>query len=107
MRNTKIKYIKCPYCGTEYLPAEIFLPKTIVGDPKDIEKSDTGEIISYSDTTYDITEKYICDRCNKAFKIKARLFFDTEKDLKNDFNDDYCSVKSKQLSLFETNDTDN
>lgn len=105
MKTIELKYIKCPICGAEYLPAEIFLPNSIIGKPTDIEKSEFGKIVYYSDTQYDTAETYICDYCNKAFKVRSRLSFEVEKDSKNDFTEDYCTELPRQISLDELYDT--
>ena len=64
MGNKKIDKITCPYCGREYLPAEIFYPKSVLGNPYDIQRDYTGKILDYFDDTYDNTETYVCDVCN-------------------------------------------
>lgn len=37
--------IKCPFCDTEYLPGEIYLPKHFLGQPIDIERDIAGNIL--------------------------------------------------------------
>lgn len=35
---TKYQVIRCPQCGAEYLPGEIYLPKYFLGQPKNVSK---------------------------------------------------------------------
>ena len=37
--------IRCPHCGCEYLPAEIYLPNDFLGYPTNIIKDEKGEIL--------------------------------------------------------------
>ena len=37
--------INCPYCNIEYLPGEIFIPNYIIGQPKEIERDEDGNIV--------------------------------------------------------------
>ena len=39
--------IRCPNCGCEYLPGEIYLPNYFVGQPTDIIKNNEGEVLGY------------------------------------------------------------
>ena len=44
-KENKVKHIiKCPYCGAEYLPEEIYYPDSFFGKPRDIVKNSKGEI---------------------------------------------------------------
>lgn len=69
--------IKCPNCGCEYLPAELFYPKTFFGEPTDIVKDETGAILGYSGADMNTSETYLCDKCNKSFSIEATVAFKT------------------------------
>lgn len=79
--------IKCPYCGAEYLPGEIFLPKHFLGQPKDIEKDFRGIILEYSGIEQDLTESYTCDYCKNIFSVKADIRYKVEEkvDLSNSY----------------------
>lgn len=70
--------IKCPHCGQQYLPSEIFIPEYLFGKPEDIVKSPTGEII-YLDyqkgKAPELVERYTCDNCDKPFVVEASLSF--------------------------------
>lgn len=74
--------IKCPYCGEEYLPEEIFISEDFKNIVKNITKED-GKIVFYlGDSWADnpIKETYECDSCAHSFKVYADLVFKTEKD---------------------------
>lgn len=101
MRTTKPRIIKCPRCGREYLPAEIFYPKYFFGEVSDIIKDQNGEIISYRGESINPIETYICDGCQTALKVTARVNFDVEIDEKNDFYYDATTKPEEKFSLFE------
>lgn len=46
--SNKDLVIKCPSCGCEYLPGEIYLPNVLIGQPKDVERDCMGTIITLS-----------------------------------------------------------
>lgn len=87
MKLRKTEVITCPHCGREYLPAEIFISDGFFGKPTFIDRDIYGKILDYCGTNIDNTETYICDGCNKSFKITARLSFSTAE--KDDFDTDY------------------
>ena len=102
-KKEKLTVIKCPYCGWEYLPAEIFVPKGFFGKPKYVERTPRGRIIDYSGTTLDPIEYYTCDLCNTKFRIKADIRFNTSINHRTNFNEDF-SLKSKKNNLFLSED---
>ena len=74
--------IKCPHCGAEYLPEEIFCPENFKTSVSNIIKDD-GKLLHHSGKSLaeeDIIENYICDKCSHSFKVKASLSFSSEKD---------------------------
>ena len=85
-----IKTIKCPYCGYEYLPGEIYVPNNFLGKPNKIIR-DEGKIYSFEGIQQDLTESYICDNCNKNFLVIAKVTFETHKDPKETFEEEYIS----------------
>jgi DNA-directed RNA polymerase subunit RPC12/RpoP len=94
--NKKTSIIKCPHCGAQYLPAEIFIPGSFLGYPDDIVKDSLGKIL-YEDYKVgqepDMTEHYICDYCDKPFVIEATLTFKTmEEEPEKDFSTQYVSL---------------
>ena len=74
--------IRCPYCNTEYLPGEIFLPNHFLGKPKDVERDYSGKIIYYDGIEQDLTESYICDKCSSTFEVVASISYN----IKEKFN---------------------
>lgn len=71
--------ICCPFCGAEYMPGEIFLPKHFLGQPKCINKNDDNKIIDFKGIKQDLEETYTCDNCNSIFKVKANIQYEIEK----------------------------
>ena len=35
--------IKCPQCGAEYLPGEIYMPGSLIGQPDEVVRDSFGE----------------------------------------------------------------
>ena len=100
MKEKKQNYIKCPNCGREYLPVEIYIPDAFFGNPNDIEREyGTGKIIHYMGQNMDLVEHYTCDYCNTPFKVVAKVQFSSYVEDKYDFDKDY-SVKLKNQALF-------
>lgn len=80
-------FIACPYCGAKYMPSEIFLEEGILGDAHDIVKTSKGNIENYLGKPYDLHETYVCDYCNKEFKVDGSMTFATSK--VDDFEEEY------------------
>lgn len=98
MKDYDIK-IKCPTCGREYLPAEIYIPNSFFGKPSFIDRNDAGKIMSYSGSSMDVKEKYICDSCSTAFKVTAKVSFYTSEITSESF-DKPSSIKITPTNLF-------
>ena len=97
----KIQKIICPNCGSEYLPAEIYLPNEFLGKPKDIYREHmTHKIIDFSGKNMDLNENYYCDFCGVPFTIKAKVSFQTEKNDKYDFTSEYTTNLKKNKLFF-------
>ena len=103
MKDNKSNIIICPNCGAEYLPAEIFLPDSFLGKPETINKNSRGEIIYYSGESMSLEEKYVCDYCNKTFKVNGKIQFNAIINKDVDFDEDY-STPLKKKGLFLTED---
>lgn len=99
-KENKIKHIiKCPYCGAEYLPEEIFYPDSFFGKPTDIIKNSKGEIEFFNGESLNLKEHYCCDYCNKEFDVVVGITLEAVKD---DFNEDYSStIYKNRLTLKE------
>ena len=53
--------IKCPICGYEYLPAEIFFADEFLGDPGEIIRPMGKEIDCYLGDGMKLAEDFVCD----------------------------------------------
>ena len=98
--------IKCPKCGAQYLPAEIFLPNEFLGKPKTIFKDNNGIIEDYSGNSMDTEEEYICDYCDTPFNIYATVQFKTLINEGKNFNELYVTKIPVKKQTFELSETD-
>ena len=99
--ENKIQYITCPNCGAEYLPCEIYYPKSFLGDSRQIDKIN-GKIDSFNGTSMDLEEQYVCDHCNSKFKVSAKISFKTQIADKYDFDKSYVTpLFDDKLTLSE------
>ena len=93
---TKTPTIKCPHCGCEYLPGEIYMPGSLIGQPEEVVKDSFGKIIyeDYIETKKpDMIEHYICDNCEKPFVIEATVTYRAKEEApENDFKSQYVSL---------------
>jgi hypothetical protein len=92
----KSPIIKCPHCGAEYLPGEIYMPGAIIGQPDDIVKDSLGRIL-YEDYPEgkepDMVEHFICDYCDKPFIVEATVTYKAREEApENDFQSQYVSL---------------
>ena len=85
--------IKCPHCGAEYLPNEIYIPDEFFTDVSAL-KDDNYKILATSGDALNAVEEYCCDKCAKTFKVTAGVTFTTE-EVKDDFEDDYVVTINK------------
>lgn len=84
--------IKCPKCGREFLPCEIFLPDYFLGKAKQIIRDDDGSIISFSGIEQDLEEDYVCENCNTSFKVRAKIDYEIIKNNASSFDEDYSTT---------------
>lgn len=75
MRPFKDPMVKCPKCGFNYLPAEVYYPDKLLGHPTNIVRSDKGEVISYGGSSMDLTEYFQCEHCGANFKSMGIVKF--------------------------------
>lgn len=73
MKNT----IRCPKCGREYLPCEIYLPDEFLGKSYTISRDEEGCIDYISGTNMGLSEEYCCDECGTHFLVSAEVEFTT------------------------------
>lgn len=104
-KTNKIDYIiRCPHCGREYLPSEIFYPKHFFGYPMDIERTADGKIDFFSGKSIDPIEEYTCDNCLNKFKVSAKITFKSEPIIEDDINQMHTTkLFEDKLVLDETN----
>lgn len=91
------RFIYCPNCNAEYLPSEIFLPNEFLGKAHDVERDVNGKILYQENGEMGVEENYICDKCNKPFRIIAKVSFITAPDAKLDFDAEYSSSLKKNV----------
>ena len=94
MKETKIVTITCPHCGTEYLPAEIFVPESFLGKPSNIQKDPFGKIVSFEGDSMDTRETYVCDYCKNPFSVFCKIQFLGLTNRRQSFDNDFVqSIK--------------
>lgn len=84
-----MKTIKCPKCGREYLPGEIFIPEYFLGKPKEVERDLYGNIIFTNGIEQNLSETYVCDGCKAILKIQANITYTITEDKTNNINEEY------------------
>lgn len=102
MKNKNFTVIKCPKCGYEYLPAEIFLPDVLLGKPNDILRDEKGRIEYFGGESISLQEEFTCENCDVHFKVNADISFKCEYDSKIDFDEDYeTTIYKNRIKLEE------
>nr|DAP55348.1 MAG TPA: Trm112p-like protein [Caudoviricetes sp.] len=86
---SQLNFIKCPYCGREYTPSEIYVPKYFFGYPYNIMRNEKEEIIGFNGSDMDVNESFICDKCNNLFNISCQISFKTSKTEIGNFDEDF------------------
>ena len=85
----KFYVIKCPKCGWEYLPEDIYIK--ILSNPKGEMRDENGRILFFEGETMDLHEEYTCDHCNCTFSVDMKPAFDTKVVVEHDFSEDYST----------------
>jgi hypothetical protein len=93
----KTPVIKCPHCGAEYLPGEIFMPGSLIGQPDELVKDSLGKIIYEDYSTPErepaMAEQFVCEYCNKPFVVEATVTYKIQKEApEKDFSTAYVSL---------------
>ena len=90
-QQKKWPVIRCPHCGMEFTPAEIFMPGDLIGEPDNVIRDALGRII-YQE--YDEGNEpaqvghYVCDECGKPFIVEPIIMYKVKKeDEAKDFSD--------------------
>ncbi len=99
-QNTSGKpaYIKCPHCGAEYHPSEIYMPGDLIGKPSEIIKDPLGKIlyVGYEEEEEPaLVQHFSCDECGKAFVVEAVVSYKTIKE------EEELDFGSKAVSLLD------
>ncbi len=91
--DNKNLVIKCPKCGYEYLPAEIFFPDTLLGEPSNIIRDEEGKVEFFEGNSMNLKEEFVCYNCDCTFIVEAKVSFNTKINSKViDFNEDYITT---------------
>lgn len=87
MKNIKI--IKCPHCGAEYLPEEIFYPDSVFNKKLNIIKDEEGKIVDYDAiNSFNLVEEFECEYCGSTFEVEGKVTFSTKLMNKIDFEEE-------------------
>ena len=95
--NHKTPVIRCPHCGAEYLPGEIYMPNAIIGQPDDIVKDSLGRIL-YEDYSTEnrepnTEERFTCEFCDKPFVVEATVTYKAREEApEKNFKEQYVSL---------------
>ena len=92
------KRIKCPYCGAEYLPEEIFVSSEVFQKPK-ILKDAQGRIEFTDKDESPLVEEYECDYCHNKFTTTLEMSFQTK--LVEGFKEEFDIVFSDGLGIWK------
>ena len=93
----KSSLIRCPHCGAEYFPGEVYMPGALIGQPDEVVRDSLGKII-YEDyytpeREPDFIEHFTCEYCEKPFIIEASITYRTKEEApENDFQTQYVSL---------------
>ena len=84
--------IKCPYCGAEYIPQELYIPDDFLPVFDDLVKDDSGKIVAMYEEPMNTHEEYTCDYCGHTFQVDAKVEFIATESAAHDFNFAYESL---------------
>lgn len=88
--------IKCPHCGWNYTPAELFHPHDYAGEPTTILRDALGKILYHdyrSGYEPEMQADYICDGCNKKFIVNMSVSYKARKESEElDFSETTVSL---------------
>lgn len=93
--------ITCPVCGAEYLPNEIYLPNSFMGDARDIVKDANGKILDVYGETMDLKEHYQCDYCNAHLQVSCKVNFSAEHSKKHNLENYKTELNKPSLFMKE------
>jgi len=73
--------IKCPHCGWEWTPGEIFYPDNVLGYPINVIRDPLGHIlyVEYKDDCEPLAEEeFWCEHCDRPFIATIELKCDAK-----------------------------
>lgn len=101
--DNKFLIIKCPKCGYEYLPAEIFFPKEILGNPQNIIRNDKGQIEFCTGTNFNLKEEFTCINCDCDFIADSTVKFFTTESTTPKFDEEHTTILYTDRVILEEN----
>lgn len=78
LKDKKWQTIKCPHCGREYSPGEIFMPEDLTGRPRTVVRDPDGEIlcVEWEDGGEPVlSQTFVCDGCGRPFAAEAAVSY--------------------------------
>ena len=96
-QQKKWPVIRCPHCGMEFAPAEIFMPGDLIGEPTTVLRDALGKIIyQESDEGNEPAQvgHYVCDECGKSFIVEPVITYKVKKE---DEAKDFSELSSSLL----------
>ena len=85
---SKLNIIKCPHCGAEYLPEEIFYPDSVFNKDIKITRDEQGKIVYSNGDSFCLTEEFECEHCGCLFSIESKTTFNTKAIEVKDFEEE-------------------
>ena len=80
--------IRCPHCGAEYVPSEIFMGDEFLESPISVTRDSHGRIVVADGKEATMKASYNCDYCNRDFDVTAKVSFSVEKDEASSFDEE-------------------
>jgi DNA-directed RNA polymerase subunit M/transcription elongation factor TFIIS len=80
--------IKCPNCGAEYLPEEIFYPNSVFNKNIEVVRDEKGKIVYKNGNSFCLTEEFECENCGCNFSIESKVSFITKALKKDNFDEE-------------------
>lgn len=74
----KLVIIKCPCCGAEYLPEEIFYPDSVFNKNLKVIRDEEGKIVFTNEDSFCLEEEFECEHCGSSFTVKGKASFQTD-----------------------------
>lgn len=88
--------IKCPHCGAEFVPSEIFMPGELIGKANKVIKDPNNRIlyVEYAEDWEPATvAHFTCDVCDKSFTVEPVIMYKVKKEAEElDFQNESVSL---------------